>query len=97
MLEYEAFEPGDEVILVDNIEDIAGHDWETLNADIFKKNEVYTVREQVNEGNKAWVSIEFASNGDTSHGWPRERWQFANTEQIDIYELFKMEKGQDNE
>ncbi len=97
MLEYEAFKPGDEVMLVDNIEEMAGPEWETLGACIFEKGEIYTVVNQTDSGNKAWVSIEFTSNGDTGHGWPRERWQFANTETIDIYELFKMEKGQDNE
>jgi len=92
MPEYEAFEPGDEVMLVDNIEDVAGEDWRSLREDIFRKGEIYIVKKQVNEDNEIWVSIEKASNGSTNHGWPRERWQFANTEQIDIYELFKMEK-----
>ena len=80
MPEYEAFKPGDEVMLVDNIEDVAGHDWETLNKDIFKKNEIYIVEAQSGKDRNAWVSIKFASNGETSHGWPRERWQFANIE-----------------
>ena len=93
MSEYKTFEPGDKVMLVDNIEEIAGTDWETLTKGIFEKNEIYTVKEQNEQGNRPWVSIEETSGGETGHGWPRERWQFANIKSIDIYDLFKMEKG----
>ena len=101
--EYDALEHGDEIMLVNEIKKVAGLEYVNTvsNNGPYSEGTIYLVEKNNEEewanNDKSWISVQLNDNGDAGHGWPRERWQLANEEPIDIYELFKMEKGKDNE
>ena len=96
--ECDALKHGDEIMLVDNIKEVAGSEYSHAvnKSGPYSEGAIYLV-EKNNEGkwateNDSWISVQSTNNGDAGHGWPRERWQLANYEPINIYDLFGMEK-----
>ena len=90
--EYENLEHGDEVALVDNIEEIAGRDWSRLPSDTFTKNTIYKVNKNSDYQQMEWIIIQQTDGGKKNHGWNYKRWQLVDTEndtKKDIAEMYK--------
>ena len=79
-------------MLVDNIEEVAGRDWDNLSKYIFTKDTVYEVNSTPRHPQSNWIAIKKTNDGQTTHGWDYKRWQLVNTEndtKKDIAEMYK--------
>ena len=96
--ECDALKHGDEIMLVDNIKELAGTEYHITveECQVYSEGAIYLVEKNNEEKwateNDSWISVQLTNNGDAGHGWPRERWQLANYEPIDMYDLFGMKK-----
>ena len=96
--ECDALKHGDEIMLVDNIKEVAGNEYSytVSKSGPYSESAIYLVEKNFEEGwaneDDSWISVQLTNNGDAGHGWPRERWQLANYEPIDMYDLFGMKK-----
>ena len=97
--EYRDLQHGDEIMLVDDIEEVAGYEWDHLVSGTYTKDTIYLVDK--NETNNrpvddGWVAIQKTDSGKVGHGWPYVRWQLVNSISSqnninDMYKLFGME------
>ena len=95
--EFDNLQEGDEIMLVDDIEKVAGEKWDSLSKDIYTKNTVYNV--DIKETYGEWVAVQLTNNKERGHGWPMNRWQLVKNiaEPIDIYAKFGMIKQGDKD
>ncbi len=89
--EYKLLENGDQVMLVDNIRDIAANTRDAnVLEDTFIPGDIYEVL--MEEPSDGWVGIDKNAKGNSNHGWPRERWQLINKHlSNDLYKILGME------
>jgi len=98
--EYDNLQDGDEIILVDNIEEVNHSEWVSLDNRIYTKDTVYNVdiKNTSNTGNsQAWIGIQLTNDGQTGHGWPMDRWDIYDPKVIDIYARLGMNQQGDED
>ncbi len=101
--EFDNLQDGDEVVLVDNIDEVNHSEWASLDKDVYTKDAVYKVdmKHTSNDSNsnlQPWVGVQLTNDGQTGHGWPMDRWDLYDPKVIDIYARLGMnQQGDESE
>ena len=93
--EYDMLEPGDLVTLVDNVRDLIDESDDHTLESVFIPGHEYIVG-PISSSSSNWIDILVNEEGNTNHGWPRDRWMVVHPySQDDFYKSLGMEGASD--
>ena len=100
--DFDLLQDGDEIILVDNIEEVNPEEWGRLSKSIYTKDTVYKIdikhtNKDANSNLQPWIGVQLTNDEQTGHGWPMDRWDIYDPKVIDIYARLGMNQQGDED